>query len=352
MTCGALGRWPVLVSLLGCSLALGSVRVDGLNSSLAGFIDDPVTDILRYPQLNVLAPGWLVGVELSPAGDYYQPYGRMPGRVAVAAALDIASRYSREYWDPSVAIATHAGPLAVGASATVGLTAVPATPPMDYYPPECGALYDLRDIAQVVLGARWQRPEFALDFDVGGDMHGYVMWLWPGPDPLTPDFYHWRILRLAPALRLGLPGEHLTWRGIVSYRYQHGTGASGSPAWTWHAASLRGGPIVNTGNLLAACGVELTVSDSASEELPSFWTVRLPVGVELTSRWFAFRCGVDAGASFAGSWRDGPLYPELEHHVYLGLGLKPFKHLRLDCAPDLGNDTGPFGWELAASYEF
>lgn len=335
----------MLLSLLAGGLSLASVRMDGLGLNLAGLIDDPVTDMLAYPQLNVIRPGWLAGVEMSPTG-YYYPYIRATGRVSVAAALDVSTRYSRVYWSPSLAFATPAGPLSIGASAGVGLTDVPLARPMPGYPWGY-SMYDWRDIGNAVLGARWRRAGLTLDVNVNGGI--WELLRWDGGDTLA---HRWQNLRLGPELRVGLPGEHHSWRGIVSYTYHRVTGASDRPPWVEHVMSLQGGPAYRTRSLLAAAGLQATVRSSSSGSVLPGWSLLLLMGIEWTPGWFVFRCGTDVGVSFAPSWW-GPLSPGFdEPQAYLGLGLGPVKRLRLDFTPDIHDLTNLHGCELAASFEF
>ena len=105
----------MVLGLLACGASLASVRMDGLGPNLVDLIDDPVTDLMRYPQLNVLTPGWLVGVE---KGWSYYPYVRATGRWSVAAALKATRGDTMYVCSPSLAVAGQSGRYSFGLALT------------------------------------------------------------------------------------------------------------------------------------------------------------------------------------------------------------------------------------------
>jgi len=334
--------------LLAYGLSLASVRMDGLGPNLASLIDDPVTDLLRYPQLSVLTPGWLVGIELNQPGSYH-PYARATGRWSVAAALDATLSDSTAHYDPSVALATQVGPVSIGAAATFGFIDEPVPPrlelPDDTMWPY---IWKVRDIGKAVLGARWYGPGFTLD----GNVNGYVWerYVWHQGGILIGRGQN---LWLTPALRMSWPGEHLRWRGIASYEYKrHNWPGTYGGASCYHTLSLSGGPTFTAGNLLATAGLHSTVR---TQQLSNwlYWDLCLPLGIEWNSGPVVFRLGADAGVSFqtATGW-PGADNMEFRNHTYVGLGLRPVEHLRLDFTPDMDNAANLRGWSLAAALDF
>jgi hypothetical protein len=335
-------RSSVVLGLFVCSAALGSVRLDGLGSGLLDIIEDPVADMTRYPQLNVLAPGWLVGVEMNQTG-HYRPYARTSGRWSVAAALDATLKDTRVYCDPSLALATQAGPVSLGVSATADFLDEPIVPPKRDSPPWIYAVR-IREVGEAVIGARWYGRGFTLDGSVRGYEWEAFDWRPSGDSAVLVDRHEHP--SLTSSLRMTWPGKHLNWRGIVDYAYVDEVGVIGYGLTDKHSVSLSGGTAFATATLLAAGGLRVAASD-----LTYYWTwnLRLPVGIEWSPGPVTLRLGADAAVSFATA---KPTYRGFKGHTYVGLGLRPVERLRLDFVPDMDDAANLRGWELAASYEF
>jgi hypothetical protein len=331
----------VLLGMMACGLSFASVRMDGLGPGLVDLVDDPVTDLLRYPQLNVLTPGWLVGVEMNQAGHYF-PYARTSGRWSVAAALDATLNDARLYCDPSLALATQVGPVSMGVSATADFLDEPIVPPGDSPPWIYAAT--VREVGEAVIGARWNGPGFVLDCRAGGYEWEAFGWRPSGDSAVLVDRREHP--SLTSALRMTWPGEHLSWRGIVDYAYTDEVWFVGYGLTDMHTLSLTGGTTFATSALLAAGSVRVAATIL---KYCWIWNLRLPVGVEWSQGPVTLRLGADAAVSFATA---GKTYRGFKGHTYVGLGLRPVERLRLDFVPDMDNAANLRAWKLAAAFEF
>jgi hypothetical protein len=313
----------------------------GLGWGLAGFVDDPVTDMVVYPQLNVLTPGWLVGIEMSQPGSY-GPYFHSHGRWSFAANLDAHAAGKDGWCDPSLAVATQVGPLSLGAGATLGFIDEPTTPPADIH---WGSVSVLHDVGDAVVGARWSGAGVSVDGNIGvGEYDDYV-WRTDGISDTTLDILRHPYLR--PSLRMTWPGKQLSWRAIASYECDHGKWPS-HETWRKHTLSLNGGPIYRSKSLLVASRF---TARTTIHEANMYWGTTLAAGMEWNTGPVTLRLGTDAGVSFTTS-RGQTDYRGFTSSTYAGLGLRPVERLRLDFAPDMDNAANLRGWQLAASYEF
>jgi hypothetical protein len=344
MTSAKPGAVLVALGLLACGLSPASVRLDGFGPNLVDIIDDPVTDLLRYPQLNVLAPGWLVGVETNQSG-YFHPYARTTGRWSVAAALDATLGDTFYVYSPSLALSAQTGKLSIGVAATIPGLGDWATPPKWLSEDTAfgwGAFFTGN--WHVMLGARWRGSGFTLD----GNLRGAISEEQYGPAP----YCYSEVKAFAPSLRISWPGEHLSWRGMMIYDYTRDRQIQ--PDWThpqvslYRTLALVGGPTFTAGNLLVCAGLRAGISPSIHD-----WTCgfHLPVGVEWSPGPVVFRLGAEPIVAHA-PWLPGKLGMVFENHVYIGLGLRPVEHLRLDFVPDMDNAANLRGWSLAAALDF
>jgi hypothetical protein len=351
MTSAKSGAVIVALGLLACGLSPASVRMDGLGPNLAGLIDDPVSDLLSYPQLNVLTPGWLVGVETNQS-DYYHPYARTTGRLSVAAALAATLGDTAYDYAPSLALAAQAGKLSIGVATTVSGLGGWAIPPgwliQDTTP---SWMRFFRGDWQVTLGTRWNGPGFTLDGDVGGSAGDEFFSHVRHDSVYIYDYYEWK--SLTPSLRIGWPGQRLSWRGIIGYHYLRlrRTG----PNWTNpqvsldHTLSLSGGPTFTAGDLLACAGLRLATNPT----VPFGLTARLPAGIEWSPGPVIFRLGTDPRVLYSSDPRvPRELRLVFWNSICIGLGLRPVEHLRLDFVPDMDNAANLSGWSLAAAFDF
>jgi len=342
MTFAKSGAVVVALGLLACGLSLASVRMDGLGWNLSDLIDDPVADMLTYPQLNVLSPGRLVGVEMNQLG-YYHPYARATGRLSVAATLDAGLGGLTASCDPSLALATQVGPLSLGASARFAFIDEPVSPPKDI---SWRWITFNHDVGIAVVGVRWNRPAMALDVNVSGGEYDHYMWSTDGGSDTL--FERYCVTSLTPLLRVTWLREHLSWRAIISY----GCGGTDWPDHHFYieerTLSLGGGPAFAAGNLLAVAGLRANASSYGGDWL---WDLRLPAGVEWSPGPVVFRLGTYAQCSFRTS-AAGATYQGFVGHVSIGLGLRPVEHLRLDFVPDMDNAANLRGWSLAAALDF
>lgn len=327
----------MVLGLLACGASLASVRMDGLGWRLTDIIDDPVTDLLTYPQLNVLTPGWLVGVETDQKG-YYHPYARTSGRWSLAAALDATLWGQGASCDPSLALATQVGPLSLGASARFAFIDEPVSPPKDI---SWGWISFNHDVGVAVVGVRWNRPGMALDVNVSGDEYDHYMWSTDGgSDTLFERYYE---TSLTPLLRVTWLRGRLHWRAIMTYRYAAGDWPDHHVSRV-HAVSLAGSSAYSSASLLATGGLRAMVNSEHR------WDLVLPACIEWNTGPVTVRLGADGQVSFNTS--AGTTELGFESHTNFGLGLRPVRRLRLDFAPDIDDAADLHAWELAASYEF
>jgi hypothetical protein len=322
----------VLLGLLACGLSFASVRMAGLGWGLTGMVDDPVTDMMIYPQLNVLTPEWLVGIEMKQPGSY-NPYFHSHGRWSFAADLDVYAAEKDGSCDPSLAVATQVGPLSLGASARFAFIDEPVSPPKDI---RWGGISFNHDIGVAVVGVRWSRPAMTLDFAISGGEYDHYMWSTDGGSDTLLDRYF--ETSLTPLLRATWLRDRLSWRAFMSYTCD-ATDWPGHRASRQHTLSLSGGPTFAAGNLLAVSGLRATVKPQAHY---CWWDLRLPVGIEWNPGPFVLRLGADA--QYSSNLGFGS-------RTYVGLGLRPTEHMRLDFAPDMDNAANLRGWELAAALE-
>jgi hypothetical protein len=162
--------------------------------------------------------------------------------------------------------------------------------------------------------------------------------------------------RLAPSIRLSLPDGGLCWRGLASciLTIREKRRFDTSDTWTSEtdlperALEIAGGlTYVHGSDLLISTGIRARTDRN---DLGSGAAVFLPIGLEWYWGHATVRLGVDAWYSAYGSadWTDSGF----AKHVYLGMGLRPTEHLRLDFAPDMDDAANLRGWELAGLYEF
>ena len=339
-------RSCAVLVMLSCGLSLASVRLDGLGPNLVDIIDDPVTDLLLYPQVNVLTPGWLAGIETNQSG-YYHPYAsRTTGRWSVAAALDATLGDTLYVYSPSLALSAQAGQLSFGVAATTFGIGDWAKPPR-WLSEDTAAGWGAFSTGnwRVTLGARWHGPGFTLDGNVSG---GASEELYGG---LVPSCYS-EVKAFTPSLRMSWPGEHLSWRGVVVYDYVRDRHIQ--PDWThpqvsdFRTLALVGGPTFTAGNLLACAGLRAELDPYGHEWA---WGFNLPAGIEWNPGPAVFRLGTEPLVVHAPSL-PGKVHMAFENHVYIGFGLRPAKRLRLDFMPDMENAANLRAWHLAAALDF
>jgi hypothetical protein len=327
--------------------------MDGIGPNLAGIVDDQVTDLLCYPQLNALARGWLVGIEMNQSGDYY-PYARTPGPLSLAAALDATLRDSAVDCNPSAALAVQTGQWSIGAGTTVGTLGNRVVPPEELIGDTSSLLiYTVREGVRATAGARWAGSGLSVDGNLSGFRRDGLEWRVTRDSVVQAGDYS--ETSVSPSLRVTVPGEHLCWRGIASYTHWYGGWRYYEwpeyPRETTHELALGGGLTYGHGpSLLGAAGLQAAVSPVAHYWS---WSFRLPVGLEWDSGPIAARLGADVSLSLRTvKWRGGAIETHFGNRVYFGLGLKPTEHLRLDFVPYMENVADLRGWRLAAALDF
>jgi hypothetical protein len=313
----------------------------GLGWGLAGFVDDPVTDMVVYPQLNVLTPGWLVGIEMSQPGSY-GPYFHSHGRWSFAANLDARAAGKDGWCDPSLAVATQVGLFSLGAGATPGFIDESTSPPKDI---SWGSVSTSHDVGDVMVGARWSGVGVSMDGNIGAGEYDNYSWSTDGGSDTVLDVL--RYPHLTPSLRVTWLGKQLSWRAIASYEYDRGEWSS-HETWRQHTLSLKGGPVYRSKSLLVASRL---TARTTSYKGNLFWGTTLAACMEWNTGPVTLRLGTDAAVSFQTA-RGRTDYGGFKSNMYAGLALRPVEHLRLDFAPDMDNAANLRGWQLAATFDF
>jgi hypothetical protein len=335
------GLAAAVMGLLICSVAPGSVRLEGLGPNLVDLIDDPVTDLMRYPQLNVLTPGWLVGTEKGPVKSY--PYARITGRWSVAAATEATRGDTMYVCSPSLAAATRSRVLSFGLALTISRLGDWERRP-EWVANHAKAGWEALSMGnwRANVGCRWNGPGFIVD----GNLSGFA-------SEHLPDPYIYSLMKeLTPSLRVTWSGEHLSWRGLAVFdwerrrEYLKDENTSPNPyVWRSQTLALVGGPTFILGDSLACVGFRAGIGRDNSDWR---WGFHLPIGIEWTPGPVVFRLGAEATVDKWWMLQR----PGFDDGIYFGLGLKPIDRLRLDFVPDMDDAANLRGWELAASYEF
>jgi hypothetical protein len=334
-----------LLGLLACGLSLASVRLDGLGPNLVDIIDDPVTDLLRYPQLNVLTPGWLVGVERDHSFGYpcYNPYARVTGRWSVAATLRATHGDTMYFCTPSLAVATRSRAFNVGVALTISRPGDWETRP-EWARRDAKTRWEAHSIGnwRAGVGCRWNGPGLTID----GNLSGVA-------NEERRDPYVYSLAKeLNSLLRVTWSGEHLRWRILAAYDWEHrreyidDENLNPNPyVWRSQTLALISGPTFIVGDLLVCVGLR---SGIGRDDGHWKWGFHVPIGIEWTPGLVVFRLGVEGAVD---KWSTLPR-PGFDDGIFLGLGLSPTDRLRFDFVPDMDNAANLRGWELAAAFEF
>jgi hypothetical protein len=355
MICARLRLALVLPGLLASSVSFASIRMTGLGPNMVGVVDDPVTDMLRYPQLNALEDEWLTGLEMRQPGDYF-PFARTPGRLSVAAALDAELEEEGADGDPSLAVSWRTDKLAIGASVTAW--AINQRPRDDWE--------DLRGdtsaswsgygygLGEGTIGCSWSKPGFALDGNIDVDLaRGF--W-WRGTLDSFVQCGDNRSTVISPVLRLTFARDRITWRVLASYSHtffhEDFYDTLGERSYkrreNWHTLGLTGGATLRPApSFLVATELRSRVSPAAQE---CTWDFLLPAGCEWHHGPLTLRMGAEAGVTLSSAaWRHGKIGVRFYNQTYFGLGLTPIPRVSLDFTPYMEDIASLRGWKVGAT---
>jgi|WetSurMetagenome_2_1015567.scaffolds.fasta_scaffold156361_2 hypothetical protein len=307
--------------------------------------------------MSAASAAWLGCVEFG-KNEHVYVFARTPGPFSAGCVVNAKLvDDDGEYAVPSLALAAGGRRFSVGVAATIGRLTLP-TCPWNWPRDDTNRHWSSSEswsIGDGTVGVRWSGTRYTLDGNIDVARYGEVSWRAETPDTFarTGDITN---TRLTPGVRLSIPDGSICWRGLASFVLTVREQRRFDTPDTWTSKTdLSERALELAGGLTYVHGSDLSVSTGVRARAYGNVTgtgvvVCLPVGLE----WFwgpaAVRLGVDAsyGAFRTEDWA----YSGFARRVYMGLGLRPTKRLRLDFAPDMDDAADLRDWQLAGSYEF